>query len=98
MNCRKYNLPQLIENLQIFVSPIVTRLCHGMKRGSASYNAFPGRAWERGAKVNRFSLSYFGAGPIDFQISNFTALSVGILDDVLQCTTYSNSSLWPCEI
>jgi len=33
-----------------------------------------------------------------FQILNFTALSVGTLDDVLQCTTYSVSSLWPCEI
>jgi len=35
---------------------------------------------------------------IDFHILNFTALSVGTLDDVLQCTTYSVSSLWPCEI
>ncbi len=35
---------------------------------------------------------------IVFYISNFTALSVGILDDVLLCTPYSYPSLWPCEI
>jgi len=35
---------------------------------------------------------------IELQLNNFTALSVGILDDVLMCTTYSDSSLWPCEI
>ncbi len=35
---------------------------------------------------------------IDFQINNFTALSVKILDNVPPRTPYSNFSLWPCEI
>ena len=36
--------------------------------------------------------------PIDFQINDFTALSVEILDDVPACTPYSGFSLCPCEI
>ncbi len=36
--------------------------------------------------------------PIDFQINDFTTLSVEILDDVPACTPYSDFSLWPCEI
>ncbi len=35
---------------------------------------------------------------IELQITNFTALSVEILDDVLTSTPYSNFSLYPCEI
>ena len=35
---------------------------------------------------------------IDFQINNFTALSVKILDDVQLSTTYSDFSFYPCEI
>ncbi len=35
---------------------------------------------------------------IVFHISNFTALSVGILDDLLLCAPYPDPSLWPCEI
>ena len=35
---------------------------------------------------------------IDFQINNFTALSVEILDDVQLSMTYSDFSFYPCEI
>ncbi len=35
---------------------------------------------------------------IDRHINNCTALSGKTLDDVLQCTPYSDFSLWPCEI
>jgi len=35
---------------------------------------------------------------IDFHISTFTALSVDLLDDVHPRTTYSEISLYPCEI
>ena len=35
---------------------------------------------------------------IDFQINNFTALSVEILDDVQISTPYSDFSFYPCEI
>jgi predicted GNAT superfamily acetyltransferase len=35
---------------------------------------------------------------IDFQINNFTALSVKILDDVHISTTYSDFSFYPCEM
>jgi hypothetical protein len=35
---------------------------------------------------------------IDLHINNCTALSVKILDNVPQCTPYSNFSLYPCAI
>ena len=35
---------------------------------------------------------------MDFHVSNFTGLSIGIHDDTLQSTTYADSCLWPYEI
>jgi hypothetical protein len=35
---------------------------------------------------------------IDFRINNSTALSFGLLDDILTCTLYSNPCLYPCEM
>ena len=45
------------------------------------------------APVTAFQLTFHSKIAIDFHILNFTALSVRIRDDVLKCTTYSDSSL-----